>query len=75
MLIRFNITGAVPPPSTDAEREWLNDLKAKLRILKSRCVIINEGEMNEENITNFTYHLCHHDEGEEHSLCEPIQDI
>ena len=71
-LLRFNIQGAVPPPANLAEQEWLDDLMVRLRILKSHCVIINEGELNEETITNFTYHLCHHDEG---GVCEPEREI
>ena len=75
MLIRFNIQGAILPPANPTEQAWLDDLKDRLRILKSRCVIINEGEVNEENITNFIYHVCYHDEGEIHLPCEPEQDI
>ena len=62
MLLRFNIQGAIPPPSNPAEQAWLNDLRARLRILKARCVIINEGEDNEE-ISFVDYELCGHDEG------------
>lgn len=73
-LFRFRITGAIPPPETDAEREWLADLRARLRVLKSHCVIINAGEPNEEDITNFTWHICHHDD-DPSQLCEPEQEI
>jgi len=69
MLFRFNIQGAIPHPSNPAEEAWLDDLRARLRVLKSHCVVINEGEINKENITNFTYHICYHDEGEGHSPC------
>ena len=62
-LIRFNIQGAIPPPSNPAEQAWLDDLKTRLRILKAHCVIINEGQPNAEHITNFTHHICYHDEG------------
>ena len=75
MLIRFNITGAIPPPSNPTEQAWLNDLKARLSLMKSRCVVINEGKPNEEHITNFTFHKCHHDEGDNHPDCEDWQEI
>ena len=75
MLIRFNMQGAIPPPKTRADKDWLDDYMARCRILKSRCVIINKGEPNEENIINFTYHICHHDEGTNHPSCEPSQEI
>lgn len=73
-LFRFTITGAIPLPETDAEKEWLADLRVRLRVLKSHCVIINESEPNEEDITNFSYHLCHHDVGFEQP-CEPEQEF
>lgn len=75
MLIRFDIRGAIPPPQTQAEKDWLQDYMARSRILKSRCVIINEGEFNEENITTFTYHNCHHDEGDNHPPCGAEKEI
>ena len=72
-LIRFNITGAIPPPANPAEKAWFEGLISKLRILKSHCVIINEDKPNAEHITNFTYHICHHDEVG--ASCEPEQEI
>ena len=57
MLIRFNIRGAMP--NTQANMAKLNAVKP----IKDVCVIINEGELNAEYITNFTYHICKHDEG------------
>ena len=71
-LFRFKILGAMPPPANPTEQAWLDDLRARLRVLKARCVIINEGEINEEDITNFTFHICGHNEG---LPCEPEQDI
>ena len=74
-LFRFTIRGAILPPANPTQEAWLTDLRARLNLLKSHCVIINEGEPNEENITRFTYHICHHDEGDGHPLCEGEQDI
>lgn len=71
-LFRFNIQGAIPIPETEEQREWLVDLRARLMVLKSHCVVINEGADNEEHITNFTYHLCGHNDGEP---CEPTQEL
>lgn len=71
-LIRFNIQGAVPLPLTPAQQAFIDDLKARLRILKSHCVNINAGTDNEEDTTSFKYHICRHDEGKP---CEPSQEI
>jgi len=71
-LFRFNIKGAIDIPSTPTEIAWLDDLRARLRILKNHCVVINEGGPNEEKITNFTFHICHHDTNEP---CESSQEI
>jgi len=69
-LLRFTIQGAVP--NTTENRSKLQVLRPYLLQLKDACVIINEGESNEESITRFTYHICHHDTGE---VCENEQDI
>jgi len=69
-LFRFRISGAIPPPANPTEQAWLDDLIDRLHILKEHCVIINEGEPNAEDITRFTYHICHHDEGDNHPPCE-----
>ncbi len=71
-LLRIKILGAFPPPATPEEQAWLDETRARLRVLKSRCVIINPGAPNEEDITNFTFHVCHHDEG---GGCGPEQEI
>lgn len=71
-LLRFNITGAVPLPLTPEQQTFIDDLVAKLHILKEHCVVINPGSPDEEDITHFTYHICNHDTG---GICGVDQDI
>ena len=43
-LLRFNIQGAVPLPLTPAQKAFIDDLKPRLRVFKSRCVVINTSQ-------------------------------
>lgn len=69
-LIRFVMMGAIP--NTPTNREQLETNRPALRQLKTKCVVINEDLPNEETITRFTYHICHHDTGER---CEEENEI
>ena len=71
-LMRFYITGAIPLPLNSKEQIFIDDLRVRLQRLKSACVVIHPGANNEEDITRFVYHICHHDTG---GACEPEQDI
>lgn len=73
-LIRFNFQGATPIPQTQVEKDFVADLRARLKVVKSRCVTINEDKPNREDNV-FQWHICHHDEGENHPPCEDWQEI
>ena len=69
-LIRFTMMGAVP--DTVENMQKLQTLRPALLLLKEACVVINDGAPNAEDITRFTYHICHHDTGEP---CEEERNI
>ena len=45
----------------------------EVRAMKALAIKINEGEPNEEMTVSASYHICHHDTGDQ--LCEQEQEI
>jgi len=70
--LRYSIEFAFKEPVKPQVINRLKALENELRLLKKEAVIINEGQVNEENTKEATHHTCHHDEG---LPCEPEQDI
>lgn len=73
-FLRYRIDFAFKEPLKPQVINRLNALEQELRMLKAESVIINEGEINEEQTTKAGKHICHHDSGNK-IPCEEEQEI
>jgi len=53
----------------------LKVVRSTIRDFKQYATKINEGEPNEEATIRAVFHICHHDEGDNHPPCEEVQEI
>jgi hypothetical protein len=74
-VIRFSLDLAIPKSVYDAlPAATKTTARNQIRALKALAVKINAGQLNEEMTVKATYHICHHDEGN-NVPCESEQEI
>ena len=71
-LQRYIVEVAIPEPISPQVQGRIKAFENAVKAILPDAVIINEGQMNEENTKRFQKHLCNHDIGQS---CSPWEDI